>query len=65
MKEILLITILTLIAVFIVFKCVFAMDMVFTGYSETSDCLDKSERIEVVNKETGVVSYVVKSPCEK
>ena len=65
MREIILVFILTMLALIVVISHAHASDMVFKGYSETVDCFDKSERIEVVNKETGVISYIVKSPCEK
>ena len=65
MREIILIFIVTILALIVLISHAHASDMVFKGYSEPIDCLDKSERIEVVNKETGVISYIVKSPCEK
>ena len=39
------------------------INTVFLGYTEAEDCKEPSERIEVVDGETGVVSYIVKSPC--
>lgn len=39
--------------------------VIYMGMEEVEDCEEKSEWVEVVDKETGVVRHVVVSPCSQ